>query len=259
MSSPATANLVMRFAGALQSWGGPSQYSRRETRMEPTKSGVVGLLAAALGRKRHQAVSDLAALRMGIRTDQPGRLLRDYHTVADYRGRPLLSANVNKQGRQQPRDTTRPLETYRYYLQDAVFIAVVSGDRTLIEQAGAALQQPAFPLALGRRGCPPSRPLRVEVQTVADDLTAALADIPWQAGKAYRATRPGSSITLPITVDDPAGTETLHDVPVTFDLSAPGQRASRRVRRSWVTIHVGETTESDAPTTTHDPFALLGW
>lgn len=259
MSSTASANLVMRFAGTLQSWGGPSQYSRRETRMEPTKSGVVGLLAAALGRTRQQPITDLTLLRLGVRTDQPGRLLRDFHTVADYRGRPLLSANVNKQGRQQPRNTIDPLVTHRYYLQDAVFIAVVSGEQTLIEQAAAALRQPAFPLALGRRGCPPSRPILMEVRTGADDLESVLAKTPWQAGKAGQELRPGSTTALPITVEDPAGSETLHDVPVTFDLTAPGQRASRRVRRGWVTVDTGTQTAPDAPTSPHDPFALLGW
>jgi len=65
----------------MQSWGVQSRFGVRDTGLEPSKSGVVGLLCAALGRARHEPIADLAALKMGVRVDCEGRLLRDYHTA----------------------------------------------------------------------------------------------------------------------------------------------------------------------------------
>ena len=43
------AVLMLRLAAPMQSWGTDSKFEVRKTNREPTKSGVVGLLAAALG------------------------------------------------------------------------------------------------------------------------------------------------------------------------------------------------------------------
>ena len=42
------ATLLMRLAGPMQSWGTTSRFDQRDTGKEPSKSGVVGLLAAVL-------------------------------------------------------------------------------------------------------------------------------------------------------------------------------------------------------------------
>ncbi|MFD6425863.1 type I-E CRISPR-associated protein Cas5/CasD [Streptomyces sp. NPDC060198] len=73
--------LLVRLAAPLQSWGVASRFSHRDTHVRPTKSGVVGLCAAALGRQRTDPVDDLAALVFGVRADHPGTPVRDYHTV----------------------------------------------------------------------------------------------------------------------------------------------------------------------------------
>ena len=52
--------LLMRLAGPMQSWGTGSRFDERDTQLEPSKSGVVGLLCAALGRDRAEPVDDLA-------------------------------------------------------------------------------------------------------------------------------------------------------------------------------------------------------
>ena len=75
--------LLMRLSGPMQAWGVQSRFGVRDTTREPSKSGVVGLLAAALGRPRDAAIDDLAALRMGVRVDREGTLLRDYHTAQE--------------------------------------------------------------------------------------------------------------------------------------------------------------------------------
>ncbi|MDF9816783.1 type I-E CRISPR-associated protein Cas5/CasD [Streptomyces sp. SPB162] len=73
--------LLVRLAAPLQSWGMASRFSHRDTHTRPTKSAVVGLCAAALGRDRTDPVDDLAGLVFGVRADHPGTPVRDYHTV----------------------------------------------------------------------------------------------------------------------------------------------------------------------------------
>ena len=73
--------LLLRLAGPMQSWGTASKFRERDTEREPSKSGVVGLVAAALGRPRTAPIADLAAFEMGVRVDHEGVLQRDYQTV----------------------------------------------------------------------------------------------------------------------------------------------------------------------------------
>ncbi|MEU7754282.1 type I-E CRISPR-associated protein Cas5/CasD [Micromonospora sp. NPDC049171] len=262
--------LVLRLAGPLQSWGGRGQFNRRDTLDSPTKSGVLGLLAAAEGRRRQDSIEDLLGLTLGVRTDQPGSLLRDYHTVSDYRGRPLLSTAVNAKGVQKP--TSPPKQTHvthRFYLQDAVFTAAVCGPGALLRTLADALCSPAFPLALGRRSCAPTQPLLLRPPEM--DLTdrealwpgqplTVLRRVPWQATDRHRSSRfrpqqRPAMVDLPVTVDDLDGNEIRTDVPRSFD---PLQRGfnTRRVRHEWVPVPTGwpDTGHAD-----HDPFALLGW
>jgi CRISPR system Cascade subunit CasD len=267
-------SLVLRLAGPMQSWGGYSRFNRRDTLGEPTKSGVLGLLAAARGLRRQDPIEELLSLSFGVRTDQPGTLLRDYHTVSDLRGRLLLSAAVNKKGEQKPSAGKETHVTQRFYLQDAVFVAAVTGPVELLRTLRDALRRPAYPLALGRRSCPPTQPLIIgpqpPVQADPDDqdrdlwptgnLVDLLGRVPWQAGDAHRASlgakgKPPATVSLPVTVDDPDGNDVRDDVPTSFDLRQR-EFTARRVRQSWVRLTVDGGVES---TSAHDPFALLGW
>jgi CRISPR system Cascade subunit CasD len=250
-------SVVLRLAGPLQSWGGSSQFNRRETRGEPTKSGLIGLLAAACGRRRQDPIDDLLRLRFGVRTDRPGSLLRDYHTVSDYRGRPLPSAALTGKGMQKPTSPAKYTHvTQRYYLQDAVFVAAVNGPREVLDTLHDALLRPAFPLALGRRACVPTQPLVLHPEDDEDlwrgDPLAVLRAVPWQA-------RPvpgtGGPVHLPVTVDDPDGDDVLTDVTRSFDPLAR-TFTTRRVSHAWVRPP-SDTDESAGDE--HDPFALLGW
>jgi CRISPR system Cascade subunit CasD len=278
--TPATgrASLVLRLAGPLQSWGAASQFNRRETAGEPTKGGITGLLAAAQGRRRADPIEDLLALRLGVRTDQPGSLLRDYHTVSDYRGVPLLSASVKDKGKDRGKQTpTSPAKythvTQRYYLQDAVFVAALTGPTDLLTDLAEALRRPAFPLALGRRACVPTQPLLLRppagmsgsaIQNMAGlwdgGLTDVLSLVPWQASAARlqelrRTGPPPAQIDLPVVMDDVAGNDVRVDLPRSF---APTERgfASRRVCHTWARV---DTPFQDGQNAVHDPFALLGW
>lgn len=256
-----SAILLLRLAGPLQSWGGAAEYNRRETRPQPTKSGLIGLLAAAAGRRRDEPIADLVGLRMGVRVDQPGSLLRDYHTVSDYRGRPLLSSQVNAKGRQKATSPAKYTHvTQRFYLQDAVFVAALQGPEALIEGLGQAVRSPAFPLALGRRSCPPSRPLVLGTcqGAGAADLEEALRGAEWQASEHARKDV-GAEVRLAATIEDPAADDTAADVPVSFDLRNGGGLLTRRVRHTWLAVPTGrQTPDAAAAAAEHDPFELLG-
>ena len=79
------ATLLLRLAAPLQSWGADSKFEIRKTEREPTKSGVIGLLAAALGLRRDDAagLQPLCGLRFGVRVDREGALLEDFHTAGN--------------------------------------------------------------------------------------------------------------------------------------------------------------------------------
>ncbi|MCB5911518.1 type I-E CRISPR-associated protein Cas5/CasD [Streptomyces pinistramenti] len=272
------AVLLLRLAGPLQSWGTRSAFNRRETNPEPTKSGVIGLLAAASGLAREEPLGELTSLRLGIRVDQPGTLLRDYHTVSDYRGRPLPQSGVTAKGIQKPTSPVKHTHvTTRYYLQDAVFLAAVAGPRDLLTTLDAAVRAPGFPLALGRRSCPPTQPVSLGLRE--GGLEEALRAESWQAsgrareeyasglGRERGAGRPlyPARVDRSATLEDPDGDDLVHDAPVSFDPHAR-RFTSRRVRHTWLNIPTGFTEpDADDPTgdpedeAGHDPFALLGW
>ncbi|MFF1481901.1 type I-E CRISPR-associated protein Cas5/CasD [Streptomyces sp. NPDC058301] len=199
--------LLLRLAGPLQSWGAAARFARRSTENAPTKSGVLGLLAAAEGRPRTADLSDLAALRFGVRIDQPGSRLRDFHT-----------AHHAGSGKAMPLSE-------RFYLTDAVFVAGVEGEMALLQRLHEALRAPHFLPYLGRRSCPPSRPVEMGPPVQDTSLEDALRSAEWQASAWYRrqqrrTDRPDSSESLDLLVDCPQGEVphvSLRDLPVSFD------------------------------------------
>ncbi|MEN6396285.1 MAG: type I-E CRISPR-associated protein Cas5/CasD, partial [Methanoregula sp.] len=76
--------LIFRLYGSMASWGDIAVGEFRPTFDHPTKSAVMGLIAAAMGIRRdeEERQRELAAgYLMAIRIDGPGVLLRDYHTA----------------------------------------------------------------------------------------------------------------------------------------------------------------------------------
>lgn len=229
--------LLLRLDGPLQAWGDSSRFTHRRTRSEPTKSGVIGLLAAAQGRRRTEPVEDLAALRFGVRIDQRGRLLRDFQTAIRWTG---------------TKKESMPL-SYRYYLSDAVFLAGVEGDAELVGGLDEAVRSPVFPLYLGRRSCPPSE-LPVSLGVHDTDLETALRQADWLAHESYRRQQ-GKTVHLEVVLDVPPGTpdaETVRDLPVSFDprLRTYGWRDVLRVAPAPMSNEIGRNEP--------DFFAALG-
>jgi CRISPR system Cascade subunit CasD len=203
--------LLLRCAAPLQSWGTQSDYSIRDTGREPSKSGIIGLLCAALGRPRAADVGDLAALRMGARVDQEGKVLREWQTA-----------------QRSPQDTTI---SNRYFLMDATFVVgLESPDAGLLTTLHQALRNPVWHLCLGRKSCPPSLPPYLKDGLRAEDLSVALQSYPWQ-GFAPATGAPPTH--LRVVLDDPAGVELRRDLPISFAARA---FHLRRVRTDFIPL-----------------------
>jgi len=158
-----TANLAVLLDGPLQSWGFASRFQRRTTGLYPTKSGVIGLLGAAMGLAKGSPeeavwlpkVSALEMTSIAIPRNAPEadgplpvRRLEDYHTVLETR---RASGAMNKDA----------VVTRRQYLLEARFGVILAGDRSVLERVAAALQDPIWGIWLGRKSCIPSAPLFV--------------------------------------------------------------------------------------------------
>lgn len=207
--------LLIRLAGPLQSWGVQSRFSVRETGLEPSKSGVVGLLCAALGRLRSAPLADLAALRMGARVDVEGTLARDFHTAQN-----VLKASGGLKN-------TEP--SNRYYLSAAAFlVGLASSDLDLLRALHAALANPAWPLYLGRKAFVPGEPVWLEDGLKENTpLRAALEYYPW-LGRDARVWEELPSVRL--VLEDEDGSEVRPDQPLSF----AGRRfAPRRVSTTF--------------------------
>ncbi|PGH46927.1 type I-E CRISPR-associated protein Cas5/CasD [Streptomyces sp. Ru87] len=150
--------ILLQLAAPLQSWGERSRFAhQRDTAAAPTRSGLIGLLGAALGRRRDEPCDDLAPLRFTVRIDRAGTRMRDLHTVGG--GMPRKYTVATAEGKYRSGDTATLL-SHRYYLQDAVFtVAATAEDQVLLERCASALRRPVWPPYLGRRSCPPSGPL----------------------------------------------------------------------------------------------------
>lgn len=169
--------LLLQLEGPLQAWGERARWSVRDSAPEPTKSGVVGLLACALGLS---ADNDLRALaeqvRLGVRCDRPGTPLVDYHTVGGGYETPALLTAEGKPKKSSGKPHTE--QTWRHYLCDASFlVAVQAEDSILIARLAEAVQSPYWPIFLGRKSCPASRPPLVGVGDY-QTLEEALQSIP---------------------------------------------------------------------------------
>lgn len=161
--------LLLRLVGPMQSWGTTSRFDQRDTGKEPSKSGVVGLLAATMGIDRENWIDlePLTRLSMGVRHDRAGVPKRDYQTAQH-----IISADRSK-----IHDTA---VTTRDYLADAAFlVGVATEDHALLGRIHFALRDPVWPLALGRKSYVPSEPIWMENAVQDIPLREALARWPW--------------------------------------------------------------------------------
>jgi CRISPR system Cascade subunit CasD len=167
--------LLLHLSAPLQAYGVGSRFpSVRDTATHPSRSALIGMIAAARGIARDdtQGLQTLRPLRFAIRIDRPGVIQRDFHTVGG--GRESNTETIaTAEGK--PRELSKAtLVGERYYLADAAFsIAVTAPDEHLIRDCANALAAPRWPTHLGRRACTPDMP--VLLGTTDHALTSLLA------------------------------------------------------------------------------------
>lgn len=196
--------LLIPLVGPMQSWGSRSRFDDRDTHGEPTKSAVMGLVCAALGRGRDASLHDLDALRFGLRVDAPGRVMTDYHTAQEV---------VRASG-----GGTSAVTSRRHYLADARFLVGLEGDhQPFLQSLEAALRDPVWPLSLGRKSFPLTLPPYLPAGSVREstELEAALSREPWHPLWPLRPweERPER---LRLVLEDPAGDAVIMDRPLSF-------------------------------------------
>lgn len=229
-------SLALLLDGPMQSWGFASRFTRRTTALHPTKSGICGLLAAALGYDKRSAdepaqVARLAALTCTTVTlpkkrrtgDLPILRLSDYHTIG---GGYDKSDDWMKKPRAASGAVLETVLSERHYLLDARFGVLLEGDADFLAQIATALENPRWGLWLGRKCCIPASPLCAGVfSTSADALKALLS-------------RSGLEEALTLehfdhVLENPAETETdaewLTDSPVAFGAEIGQRHSPRRI------------------------------
>ena len=189
--------LLLRMAGPMQSWGVQSRFGVRDTGREPSKSGVVGLICAALGRPRSSPLDDLVALKMGVRVDREGSLEVDYHTAQNVRKASGGIKNTELSN--------------RYYLADAAFlVGLESEDLGLLIKMHKALRNPHWLLYLGRKAFVPSPPVYLpDGLKEGESMLDALAAYPYVG-------RGDPPEQIRIVLDDLEGEGMRPDVPLSF-------------------------------------------
>lgn len=242
--------LFLRLEGPMQAWGNQeSKFVIRRTAEAPTKSGVIGMLCAALGVSRREAAIEwlpkLSELRMGVRIDAPGIRWWDYHTVGA--GMQMRTA----EGKTKP----GAMLTRREYLCDASFLVALQGDPSVIAELAAAMRTPKWTLHLGRKCCPPSRPLlecgtgfqpvnhgqdahatnATSLASAFPDLLSAVKSVPWRLR--LEGDQPPETVDClldwmptPEEPEAPDNAEVWYDVPLTFDPPAHRPRFVIRCR-----------------------------
>lgn len=227
-----TKYLFLWIEAPLQSWGYDSKFDRRDTLNFPTKSGILGLVCAALGASGKQTalLAQFSNLQQKIisyrhaKVQQDGSLkkkskdllLHDFHMIGSgYDSTdPWQSLLIPKTADGKSAVGGGTEITHRYYLQNAVFAVLLEVPNEISEQIALSLQNPTYDIYFGRKCCVPT-----------DFVYQGVFDTMEQAEKAAKQKasqkRTDTSVLVPdfyvIDGDDPNGDSlSLTDVPVQF-------------------------------------------
>ncbi|MGE4557531.1 MAG: type I-E CRISPR-associated protein Cas5/CasD [Desulfovibrionaceae bacterium] len=218
--------LLFQIQGPLQAWGDAAVGEIRPAAARPTRSGLLGLVAACLGVRRGEE-DRLQGLSRGygaaVREDAPGRRMLDYHTVQTTRQK------KNREFRRRadelgpfldPGEDLATVLSRREYLANAAFTACLWERRDPphpLEELAEALQRPRFAPYLGRKSCPPGLPFAPNVGEYENPLDALAAYAPDRSVERLRDGRGSCSVFMdpdfPELQGDGACLRQVRDVP----------------------------------------------
>lgn len=162
--------ILLKLSGPMQAFGTSSNFETRYTDYYPSKSAIVGMLAASLGYRRDDCrIEKINEIDFAVRVDQKPNLIRDYQIAQKYKTNGTL---------------TRNYVTNRYYLEDGIFIVAIGARDELIEELYEALNRPYFQIFMGRRSCPP--PADFILNLVEEEPIEALRKLSWQASSCFK-------------------------------------------------------------------------
>jgi CRISPR system Cascade subunit CasD len=220
--------LLLRLTGPMQSWGTTSRFDQRDTGKEPSKSGVIGLLAAAVGidRENWKDLEPLTHLTMGVRHDRPGVPKRDYQTAGC-----AASDTIIKADGKQAKDGG--VVSDRFYLADASFlVGLECADHALPERLHAALRNPVWPLALGRKSYVPSESIWMRNGVQDLPLLESLKRWPWITSP-RNGEKPPEKLLISFESNDGSGVLRMDQLLSSF---AERRFGSRYVRSEWTVL-----------------------
>ncbi len=137
---------------------------RRSSWPRPGRSAVFGLIAAALGIERsdeaqHQALNQQYGY--AVRTDAPGRPLRDYHTAQAPSGKKARNFPTRREELKAGKLET-VLSSREYYTDACFTVAIWAEDcespAWSLQDLAEALRRPRFTPYFGRKACPLGAP-----------------------------------------------------------------------------------------------------
>lgn len=176
--------LIFRLYGPMASWGVTAVGGVRSSASIPTRSAVLGLLAAALGIRRNEEerLAELStSYTIAVKAESEGTLLRDYHTAqvpsADRKAL-LLHRKAELEFAHTNINTILSTRDYRADGHWLVAVAEKPQARFSLAELEAALLEPAFPLYLGRKSCPLAAPLKPQLVEAEDVHQALNLDLP---------------------------------------------------------------------------------
>ncbi len=163
--------LVLQLYGALSSWGEIAVGEQRSTSNRPSKSAVLGLVAASLGieRSKHEKLTSLyTGFSFASRSRTGESVLADFHTAQSAPAPSLKKKRVETRADalRIAAEKTGTMLSRREYLMDAVARVTIwpkSGASYSLEDVQQALRFPVYALYLGRRCCPLGLPLSPQI------------------------------------------------------------------------------------------------
>jgi len=172
--------LIFQLYGAMAAWGDIAVGEQRSTTPHPSKSVVLGLIAAALGIRRdaEDEQQQLAAsYGFAVRVEAAGVSLRDYHTTQAIKNTSRLKHLYTRYDELVDKDNISTILSSRDYRCDGFYtVCLWARDDSPFKELAelkTALREPVFTLYLGRKSCPLALPIMAEVMST-DTLETAL-------------------------------------------------------------------------------------
>src|SRR5437763_11824455 len=172
--------LLFTLYAPLAAMGEIAPGERRMGYARPTRSGMLGMIAAAFGWKREDR--DHAELdrsvNFAVRTHIPGLPFTDYHTAQSPQHRKNLAFSTRRAEVQA--DDLNTVLSVREWRSDALYTIALwprPSASVGLDAIGDSLNQPQFTLSLGRKAGVLGLPLSPRIAE-ADTLDAAFANDP---------------------------------------------------------------------------------